>query len=127
MTDLRSRLAAGDTVYGTFLGLGCALAAEACALAGFDWLLADLEHGGGRRGLVRDGAFVKIGRMTRHDSSGFQCEPHYRAAAGGLFTAPSATPVIISKSARPTDPLGVSTLSIVARLGARSLSTTDRA
>jgi 2-dehydro-3-deoxyglucarate aldolase/4-hydroxy-2-oxoheptanedioate aldolase len=47
MTDLRHRLTAGDTVYGTFLGLGCALAAEACALAGFDWLLADLEHGGG--------------------------------------------------------------------------------
>jgi 2-dehydro-3-deoxyglucarate aldolase/4-hydroxy-2-oxoheptanedioate aldolase len=47
MTDLRERLAAGETVYGTFLGLGCALAAEACALAGFDWLLADLEHGGG--------------------------------------------------------------------------------
>lgn len=47
MTDLRQRLTAGDTVYGTFLGLGSALAAEACALAGFDWLLVDLEHGGG--------------------------------------------------------------------------------
>ena len=34
-------------MYGTFLGLGSALAAEACALAGFDWLLTDLEHGGG--------------------------------------------------------------------------------
>jgi 2-dehydro-3-deoxyglucarate aldolase/4-hydroxy-2-oxoheptanedioate aldolase len=47
MTELRRRLAAGETLYGTFLGLGSALAAEACALAGFDWLLADLEHGGG--------------------------------------------------------------------------------
>jgi 2-keto-3-deoxy-L-rhamnonate aldolase RhmA len=47
MTDLSSRLAAGDTLYGTFLGLGSALAAEVCALAGFDWLLTDLEHGGG--------------------------------------------------------------------------------
>jgi len=47
MTDLAQRLAAGDTLYGTFLGLGSALAAEACALAGFDWLLTDLEHGGG--------------------------------------------------------------------------------
>ena len=37
----------GGTLYGTFLGLGSALAAEACALAGFDWLLVDLEHGGG--------------------------------------------------------------------------------
>lgn len=47
MTDLAQRLASGDTLYGTFLGLGSALAAEACALAGFDWLLVDLEHGGG--------------------------------------------------------------------------------
>jgi 2-keto-3-deoxy-L-rhamnonate aldolase RhmA len=47
MIDLSSRLASGDTLYGTFLGLGSALAAEACALAGFDWLLTDLEHGGG--------------------------------------------------------------------------------
>jgi 2-keto-3-deoxy-L-rhamnonate aldolase RhmA len=47
MTGLRRRLAAGQTVYGTFLGLGSAMAAEACALAGFDWLLVDLEHGGG--------------------------------------------------------------------------------
>jgi hypothetical protein len=47
MIDLSSRLASGDTLYGTFLGLGSALAAEACALAGFDWLLVDLEHGGG--------------------------------------------------------------------------------
>src|SRR5579863_2702132 len=46
-TGLRGRLTAGQTLYGTFLGLGCALAAEACAIAGFDWLLADLEHGGG--------------------------------------------------------------------------------
>jgi 2-keto-3-deoxy-L-rhamnonate aldolase RhmA len=40
MIDLSGRLATGgDTLYGTFLGLGSALAAEACALAGFDWLL----------------------------------------------------------------------------------------
>jgi 2-keto-3-deoxy-L-rhamnonate aldolase RhmA len=45
--SVRARLAAGETLYGTFLGLGSALAAEACAVAGFDWLLADLEHGGG--------------------------------------------------------------------------------
>jgi 2-keto-3-deoxy-L-rhamnonate aldolase RhmA len=47
MTRLRRRLADGDVLFGTFLGLGSALATEACALAGFDWLLVDLEHGGG--------------------------------------------------------------------------------
>jgi len=52
MTDLSRRLTSGATVYGTFLGLGSALAAEACALAGFDWLLVDLEHGGGDESLL---------------------------------------------------------------------------
>ncbi|AGZ43492.1 HpcH/HpaI aldolase family protein [Actinoplanes friuliensis] len=47
MTDLRERLRTGEILYGTFLGFGSALSAEACAVAGFDWLLVDLEHGGG--------------------------------------------------------------------------------
>jgi len=47
VTGLRQRLTAGQTVFGTFLGLGSGMVAEACALAGFDWLLVDLEHGGG--------------------------------------------------------------------------------
>lgn len=44
---LKARLQAGETVVGTFLGLGSPLAVEVCGLAGFDWLLIDLEHGGG--------------------------------------------------------------------------------
>jgi 2-keto-3-deoxy-L-rhamnonate aldolase RhmA len=47
MTSLRERIGSGVPTIGTFLNLGAPLAAEACALAGFDWLLADLEHGGG--------------------------------------------------------------------------------
>ncbi len=45
--DLRSRLAAGDTLFGTFVNLGSPLATELIARAGFDWLLLDLEHGAG--------------------------------------------------------------------------------
>lgn len=46
--DFRERVRAADApLLGTFLNLGSALATEACALAGFDWLLVDLEHGGG--------------------------------------------------------------------------------
>jgi 2-keto-3-deoxy-L-rhamnonate aldolase RhmA len=50
MADLsmKERLAAGETLIGTFLSLGSPLAAEALGLAGFDWLLVDLEHGGGQ-------------------------------------------------------------------------------
>src|SRR4051795_7018975 len=54
MSDVRARLVAGETLFGMFLGLGSALATEACAVAGFDWLLVDLEHGGGaERALLR--------------------------------------------------------------------------
>jgi 2-keto-3-deoxy-L-rhamnonate aldolase RhmA len=47
MSSMKARLAAGETLFGTFLTLGSPLAAESLGLAGFDWLLVDLEHGGG--------------------------------------------------------------------------------
>jgi 2-dehydro-3-deoxyglucarate aldolase/4-hydroxy-2-oxoheptanedioate aldolase len=46
-TDLRRRILAGETLFGTFLGLGSMVAAELCARAGFDWVIVDLEHGAG--------------------------------------------------------------------------------
>lgn len=52
-TSLKERVLAGEVVVGAFVNLGSALAAEACALAGFDWLLFDLEHGfGGEEALL---------------------------------------------------------------------------
>lgn len=44
---LRARIRAGEATVGTFLGLGSVTAAEVCAAAGLDWVLVDLEHGGG--------------------------------------------------------------------------------
>ena len=49
---MKTRLAAGETLIGTFLTLGSPLAAESLGLAGFDWLLVDLEHGGGDESLL---------------------------------------------------------------------------
>lgn len=46
-TDLRVRLRARETVFGTFLNLGSPVATELCARAGFDWVIIDLEHGAG--------------------------------------------------------------------------------
>ena len=43
----RGRVAAGEGTVGTFLGLASPAAAEVCAAAGPDWLVLDLEHGGG--------------------------------------------------------------------------------
>lgn len=44
--QLLDEMAAGRPVLGTFLNLGSPLAADACARAGADWVLIDLEHGG---------------------------------------------------------------------------------
>jgi 4-hydroxy-2-oxoheptanedioate aldolase len=45
--DLHDRLRAGETLYGSFVGLGSPVATEIVARAGFDWLVIDLEHGAG--------------------------------------------------------------------------------
>src|SRR5579871_615510 len=49
---LRDRLAAGETVLGSFVNLGSSLTAEIMGLAGFDWLVIDLEHGAGNEQLL---------------------------------------------------------------------------
>ena len=43
----RARLKAGETLVGGFVNLGSALTAEIMAIAGYDWLVFDLEHGAG--------------------------------------------------------------------------------
>jgi 4-hydroxy-2-oxoheptanedioate aldolase len=45
--SLRARVFAGDLLLGTFVSTASPIVAELCALAGFDWLLIDLEHGAG--------------------------------------------------------------------------------
>jgi 4-hydroxy-2-oxoheptanedioate aldolase len=50
---LRARLAAGRATLGTFVGAASPVTAEACAAAGVDWLVLDLEHGSGGEEQVR--------------------------------------------------------------------------
>jgi 2-dehydro-3-deoxyglucarate aldolase/4-hydroxy-2-oxoheptanedioate aldolase len=45
MTTLRERVLGGATTFGTWLSTGSPVVAEACARAGFDWLVIDTEHG----------------------------------------------------------------------------------
>jgi 2-dehydro-3-deoxyglucarate aldolase/4-hydroxy-2-oxoheptanedioate aldolase len=45
--SLRDRILAGEQTVGTFLNLGSSVSAEICAMAGYDWVLIDLEHGSG--------------------------------------------------------------------------------
>jgi 2-dehydro-3-deoxyglucarate aldolase/4-hydroxy-2-oxoheptanedioate aldolase len=51
---LRARLADGQATLGTFVGAASPVTAEACAAAGVDWLVLDLEHGSGGEEQVRD-------------------------------------------------------------------------
>ncbi len=72
MTTLRE-LVRGGATRGTFLSLGSVGAAEVCALAGFEWLLVDLEHGpGGEEGLTGQllaGAAHGVPVLVRVESS----------------------------------------------------------
>jgi 2-keto-3-deoxy-L-rhamnonate aldolase RhmA len=60
---LRARVRDRIPLVGTFLNLGSPLAAEACAIAGFDWLLVDLEHGGSGE----DGMLGQLHAAAAHD------------------------------------------------------------
>lgn len=62
-TEFRTAVRGRQPLVGTFLNLGSALAAEAAAIAGFDWLLVDLEHGG--RG--EDGLLPQLLAGAAHD------------------------------------------------------------
>ena len=70
MTTLRERIRAGGATRGTMLTLGSTLAAEVCAMSGFDWLLVDLEHGAvGLRGNERHAGKIDAYRWLRGHQS----------------------------------------------------------
>jgi 2-keto-3-deoxy-L-rhamnonate aldolase RhmA len=48
----RGRLRSGDVLVGSFVNLGSPLTAEIMGIAGFDWLVLDLEHGAGDEGAL---------------------------------------------------------------------------
>src|SRR3954453_11294718 len=52
MTTMKARLATAEAPFGPFLSLGRPFAAESLGLQGWDWLLVDLEHGGGDESLL---------------------------------------------------------------------------
>jgi 4-hydroxy-2-oxoheptanedioate aldolase len=47
MKSLRQRVQQGAALLGCFLNLGSSLTAEIIDMAGFDWVLIDVEHGAG--------------------------------------------------------------------------------
>jgi 2-keto-3-deoxy-L-rhamnonate aldolase RhmA len=73
MKTFIERVRSGEPTRGTFLNLGSALAAEVCALSGFDWLLVDLEHGVGGEdallGQILAGAIHDVPVIVRTESA----------------------------------------------------------
>jgi 2-keto-3-deoxy-L-rhamnonate aldolase RhmA len=61
--DFRARVLAREPLYGAFVNIGSSVTAEIMALAGFDWLVIDLEHGvaGEREALVQLQAIAHTG------------------------------------------------------------------
>ena len=47
MKNIKKRLRQGETLNGCWLNLGSSVTAEIVGMSGFDWVLADLEHGAG--------------------------------------------------------------------------------
>ena len=45
MKNLKQKLKAGETLTGCWLNLGSPITAEIVGMAGFHWVLIDLEHG----------------------------------------------------------------------------------
>jgi 4-hydroxy-2-oxoheptanedioate aldolase len=61
--DFRARVLAREPLYGAFVNLSSSVTAEIMGLAGFDWLVIDLEHGiaGEREALVQLQAIAHTG------------------------------------------------------------------
>ena len=133
---LRERIASGQPTYGTFIGLGSVDAAEVCAAAGLDWLLVDLEHGGGSESQVgavaaAAGAYgtatlvrveqpdrIRIGRVLDAGAAGVML-PRISSAA-------EAAAALRHRLYPPEGDRGVASYNRAARWG-RDLSAIDRA
>lgn len=72
MTDLRTRILAGETLIGSFSDLASPLAVELLGRAGFDWVVLDLEHGAATEadllGLLHAAAATPMAAIVRAQS-----------------------------------------------------------
>jgi 4-hydroxy-2-oxoheptanedioate aldolase len=72
VTDLRTRILAGETLIGSFSDLASPLAVELLGRAGFDWVVLDLEHGAATEadllGLLHAAAATPMAAIVRAQS-----------------------------------------------------------
>ncbi len=135
MTTLWERVRDGAPTRGTFLNLGSPLAAEVCALSGFDWLLVDLEHGaGGEEALVGQflaGAAHGVSMLTRVESAARIRVGHVLdLGAEGVMFPRLDTPEEVAEALRhlwypPRGDRGVATYNRARRFGGDDRSTDE--
>jgi 2-dehydro-3-deoxyglucarate aldolase/4-hydroxy-2-oxoheptanedioate aldolase len=120
--SLKARLRRGEATYGTFLGAGTAVTAEVCAAAGVDWVLLDLEHGGGgeeqARGVVPAAAAYAVPTVVRAEST-------ERIRAGRLLDL-GATGVMFPRIDGPEDAASAIAHLRYPPLGDRGVATYNR-
>jgi 2-keto-3-deoxy-L-rhamnonate aldolase RhmA len=72
VTNLRTRILAGETLIGSFSDLASPLAVELLGRAGFDWVVLDLEHGAATEadllGLLHAAAATPMAAVVRAQS-----------------------------------------------------------
>ena len=120
--NLKARLRKGETTYGTFLGARTAVTAEVCAAAGVDWVLLDLEHGGGGEeqasGVVPAAASYGVPTVVRAEST-------ERIRAGRLLDL-GATGVMFPRIEGPEDAAAAISHLRYPPLGDRGVATYNR-
>jgi 2-keto-3-deoxy-L-rhamnonate aldolase RhmA len=71
-SGFRKRLQSGETVVGAFVNLASPLCTEIMGIAGFDWLVLDLEHGAGDEALLTTQlqalAAANVGTLVRTEA-----------------------------------------------------------
>jgi 4-hydroxy-2-oxoheptanedioate aldolase len=103
MKNIKRRIKNGEAVNGCWLNLGSPLTAEIVAMAGFDWVLIDLEHGAGNekdalsqlQAIEHSGAagFVRVESVEKQrilkvldfGAEGVMCPHINNAEEAGLF------------------------------------------
>lgn len=126
-----------ELTIGTFLGMGSPMAAEIAAVAGADWVLLDLEHGGSGEDLIGPtvvaGMAYSIPTLVRVESSErIRIGRALDAGAAGVMiprleTIEQVTEVVKHMSYPPFGDRGVATYNRSAKWGRDLTGLTEKA
>jgi 4-hydroxy-2-oxoheptanedioate aldolase len=124
---LRGKILAGDFTLGIFIGLNSPMTAEIAAVGGVDWVLLDLEHGGGSEDqvgptVIATGAYGVPTLVRVESSSRIRIGRALDAGAAGIMLPRLDSPAEIRDAVKhlsypPDGDRGVATYNRSARWG----------